>query len=154
MLWAVWGQLNFRQFLVPACNFLKVYRHPPPPQCSVSVNYRVLICCTCHLQSSSLFFVYFGFLCFQVSSESNFCSDTRGEGGQLFGFIYSVALWEGRSTANIAGVCGECSQCLDHTGFAPTHRGVCFLGLHCSGSRFPCRGTVQGRPCISCTFQV
>ena len=34
-------------------------------------------------------------------------------------------LWRGRYTAhNITGVCGECFQCLSHTGFAPTH-GVC-----------------------------
>ena len=28
----------------------------------------------------------------------------------------------------------ECSQCMDHTGFAPAHSGVCFPSLHCSGS--------------------
>ena len=33
-----------------------------PFQCFVNVNYRVLICCTCHFQSSSLFSVCFGFL--------------------------------------------------------------------------------------------
>ena len=27
----------------------------------------------------------------------------------------------GTLQANITGVCGECSQCLGHTGFAPTH---------------------------------
>ena len=32
--------------------------------------------------------------------------------------------WGGRSTANITGVCGECSQCLGHTGFARAH-GMC-----------------------------
>ena len=31
---------------------------------------------------------------------------------------------EGKLQTNIAGMCGECSQCLGHTGFAPTH-GVC-----------------------------
>ena len=31
-------------------------------RCLVNVNYRVLICCTCHFQSSSFFFVYFEFL--------------------------------------------------------------------------------------------
>ena len=30
----------------------------------------------------------------------------------------------GALQTNITGVCGECSQCLDHTGFAPT-RGMC-----------------------------
>ena len=30
----------------------------------------------------------------------------------------------GTLQTNITGVCGECSQCLGHIGFAPTHR-VC-----------------------------
>ena len=55
---------------------------------------------------------------------------------------------------NITGMCGECLQCMDHTGFAPAHSGVSFLDLHCSGSRLLCRGTVQSRLCISCTSQV
>ena len=32
--------------------------------------------------------------------------------------------WGGRNTANITGLCGECSQCLGHTGFAHAH-GMC-----------------------------
>ena len=38
---------------------------------------------------------------------------------------------------------------MDHTSFAPAHGGgLCFPGLHCSGSRLLCRGTVQSRPCV------
>ena len=45
-----------------------------------------------------------------------------GEGGHLFRLPYSVVLWDrGVLQTNITGVCGECSQCLGHTGFAPTH---------------------------------
>ena len=39
---------------------------------SLSINCRVLVCCTCHFQGGSPFFVYFGFLSLQVSSVSNF----------------------------------------------------------------------------------
>ena len=39
----------------------------------------------------------------------------RGEGGIL--------------PTNITGVCGECLQCLDHTGFAPAH-GVCAFPVY------------------------
>ena len=46
-------------------------------QWTVSVNYRVLYCLTCHFQCGSLFFVYFGFLRFQFFSVSNFHPDTR-----------------------------------------------------------------------------
>ena len=38
-----------------------------------------------------------------------------GEGGTLY--------------ADITGVCGECSRCLDHTGFAPAH-GVCAFPVY------------------------
>ena len=64
------------------------------------MNCRVLICCTCHFWSSSHFFVYFGFLCLQLSSVSNFCPDTRGEGRHLFRLTCSVLLWGRRDTAN------------------------------------------------------
>ena len=55
---------------------------------------------------------------------------------------------------NTAGVCEECSQFMDHTGFAPDRGSMCFPGVHCSGSMLLCRGTVQGVPCILCTSQV
>ena len=41
----------------------------------------------------------------------------------------------GTLQTNITGMCGECSQCMDHTGFAPSSWHVCFPGLHHSGSR-------------------
>ena len=75
---------------------LKVYR---PLQCLVNVNYRVLICCTCHSQSGSLFFIL----------ASSFCKSLQclvvaltqgGEGGHLFRLTCSVVLWVERDTAN------------------------------------------------------
>ena len=95
------GSVGSVQFQIVSCSSLYLFsRSIGPFQCSVNVNYRVLICCTCHFQSSSLFFVYFGFLSFQVSSVSNFHPDTGDEGGHLFRLTYSVVLWEGRNTAN------------------------------------------------------
>ena len=37
--------------------------------------------------------------------------------------------WAGGGTlqTNITGVCGKCSQCMDHTGFAPAHGACAFL---------------------------
>ena len=75
LLRAVWGQFSFRQFLVPSYTSSQVLQ---VPYNVVNADYRVLICCTCHFQSSSLVFVYFGFLCLQVSSVSNFHPDTSG----------------------------------------------------------------------------
>ena len=50
MLRVVCVQLSFRELLVPAYIFQDVYA----PSNVVGANYRVLICCTCHLQSGSL----------------------------------------------------------------------------------------------------
>ena len=57
----------------------------------------------------------------------------------------SVLLWGGRNTAN-KYLSRECLQCMDHTGFAPAHRGMCFLGLHCLGSRVLCRALSKAGP--------
>ena len=35
----------------------------------------------------------------------------------------------GTLQTNITGMCGECLQCMDHTGFAPTH-GVCAFTVY------------------------
>ena len=84
--------------------------------------YRVLICCTCYFQSSSLFFVYFDF-CLQVSSVSNFRSDIRGAKVVIYlGSLVQLCCGEGGTLqTNITGLCGEYSQCLGHTAFAPAH---------------------------------
>ena len=53
-----------------------------------------------------------------------------GKGGHLFRLTCSVVLWEGGTLqTTITGVCGECSQCLSHTGFAPTHH-VCAFPVY------------------------
>ena len=70
------GPVQFQNVPCPSLYFFS--RSIGPFQCLVNVNYRVLTCCTCHFQSGSLFFVYFGFLCLQVSSVSDFHPDTRG----------------------------------------------------------------------------
>ena len=49
----------------------------------------------------------------------------------------------GTLQTNITDVCGEYSQCLGHTGFAPATRCVCFPNLVFSGSRLFCRRTVR-----------
>ena len=81
---------------------------------------------TCRFQSASLFFVYIGFLCFQVSLVSNFRPDTRVAVVVTFlgSRVQSCCGEGGTLQTNITGVCGERSQCLSHTGFATTH-GVC-----------------------------
>ena len=121
---------------------------------SLNINCRVWFCCTCHLQSGSPFFVYFGFLCSKIF----WCLISGvwgGEGGLLFRFICSLVLWGGRNTANkyhwhVWGVL---------TMFGPHWVCTCswhvrFPGLHCSGSRLLCRGTLSSGPWVACTSQV
>ena len=38
----------------------------------------------------------------------------------------------GKLQTNITGICGDCLQCMDHTGFVPAHSGLCFPSLGCS----------------------
>ena len=77
VLWAVWGQFIFGQFLDPAY----ISQDLQAPSYVVSTNYRVLIYCTCHFQGGSLCFSVF---CLLVSSVSNFHPDTRGQWWTLF----------------------------------------------------------------------
>ena len=140
------GSVQFQRAL---CSSLYLFSMSIGPlQCIVNINCRIFVCCTCHFQSGSLFIVYFGFLCLQVSSVSNFHPDTGGKSGHLFQLTCSVVSWGRRDTTNITVVCGECLQCMDHAGFATAHRGMCILGLHYSGFRLHCRDTVQRGPCI------
>ena len=131
------GSVGSVQFQIVPCSSLYLFSRPIGPlQHLDNVNYRVLISCTCHFQSSSLFSVYFGFLCFQASSMSNFHPDTRWRKvvTYLGSLVQSCCGEGGTLQTNITGMCGECSQCMDHTGFAPAHSSVCFPSLHCSGS--------------------
>ena len=58
---------------------------------------------------------------------------------------------EGTLQTITTSMCGECLQCIDPIGFDPARGGLCFLGLHCSGSWLLCRCVVQIRPCVLCT---
>ena len=115
LLWTVWGQFIVRQSLVSTCTYSQ-WLQMPLKYTVTNIKSRVLICCTCHFQSSSPFFVYFSFLCLPVSSGSNFHPDTGGEGGHLGSFIQLCCGEEGTLQTNTAGVCREYLQWMDHTG--------------------------------------
>ena len=150
------------QFQIVLCSSLYLSsRSIGPFQYLVNVNYRVLIYCTCHFQSCSLFFVYFGFLLLQLSSEYNFCRDTRGVKVVAYlGSLVQLCCGEGGILqTNIAGVCVGWREIrlltlMGHTGLIPAHSGMWFPGVHFSVSRLPCRGIVQSGPCLLCTSQV
>ena len=94
------GSVGSVQFQIAPCSSLYLFsRSICPLQHLDNVNYRVLISCTCHFQSSSVFFVYFGFLYLQVSSLSNFHPDTRGQ-KVVTNLACSAVLCGGKDTAN------------------------------------------------------
>ena len=85
--------------IVPGSSLYLFSRSIGPLQCLVNVNYRVLICCICHFQSSSLLFI----LASSVSESLKclvFPLTQGGEGGHLFRLTCSGVLWGGRDTAN------------------------------------------------------
>ena len=139
---AVEGSVGSVQFQIVPCSSLSFFsRSIGPFQCLVSVSYRVLICCTCHFQSGSLFV-----LASSVCKSLQYLISTLtqvGEGGHLFRCTCSVVLWGGRNMANKY-----------HWHVRSAHSVWATLGLppltacpslHCSGSGLLCRGTLQSR---------
>ena len=149
LLRAVWGQFGFRQFLVPpyTSQSLQV------PSNVVSINYRVLICCTCHFQSGFLFFVYFGFLCKSLQCLISASHKGVNVVTYLVSHVQLCCGEGGTLQTNVTGLCGECSQCLGHTGFAPTH-GVCAFMVYTAQALGCSAGNCLRRALVACTSQV
>ena len=118
------GSVQFQ--IVPCSSLYFFLRSVGPFQCLVNANYRFLICCTCHFQSDSFFFVYFGFLC--KSLQCLISALTKGAKVVTYsGSLVQLCCGEeGTLQTNITGVCGEFLQCLGYTGFAPTHGAYAF----------------------------
>ena len=93
------GSVGSVQFQIVPCSSLYFSRSVGPFHSLVNANYRVLICCTCHFQSSSLLFILASSVC--KSLQGLILPLTQGgEGGHLFRLTCSVVLWGGRDTAN------------------------------------------------------
>ena len=114
------------------------------PSYVVGTNYRVLIYCTCHFQGGSLCYSFF---CFLVSSVSDFCPDTQRVVVDTFlGSLVQSCCGEGGTLqTNNTDVC---SQCLSHTGPAPTH-GTCALPAH-TAQGLGCSAEKHLRPALDC----
>ena len=81
--------------------------------------------------------VYFSFFCLLISSESNFCHDTRGAVVvTFFRLTCSVVLWGGRNTANKYH--WSVLTVIQPHWVCPRSWHVCFPSLDCSGSRLLC----------------
>ena len=145
VLWAVWGQLIFGQFLGPAY----ISQDIQAPSYVVGTNYRVLIYCICHFQSGSLCLSFF---CLLVSSVSDFRPDTRGRWWTLFqAHLFSCAVGRNRGCKQITLACA-CSVSAT-VGLPPLTGHVPSLPTLL---RFQdgLLGTIRGRPWAECPFQV
>ena len=92
------------------------FSRPIGPSYVVGANYRILIYCTCHFQGGPLCFSFFFAGLFSVS----FLPIHKAVMVVTFlGSLVQSCFREGGTlqTNNT----GMCSQCLRHTGFAPTH---------------------------------
>ena len=100
---AVEGSVGSVQLqIVPCSSLYLLSRSVRPFQCLINVNYRVLICCTCHFQSGSLFSIYFGFLCLQVSSVSIFHPVTRQRWSLIQVHLFSCVVGKEESCKQIS----------------------------------------------------
>ena len=67
----------------------------------------------------------------------------------FLGSLVQLCCGEGGTLqTNITGICGECSQCLSHTGFAPAH-GVCAFPVY-SAQALRCSAGNWLRPALGC----
>ena len=98
LLWAVWGQFFFGQFL----GLAYISQDLQAPSHVVSTNYRVLIYCICHFQGGSLCYSFF---CLLVSSVSNFHPDTRGWWTLFQAHLFSRAVGKEGRCKQITVVC-------------------------------------------------
>ena len=138
LLWVLWGQFIFEQFLGPAY----ISRDLQAPSYVVGTNDRVLIYCTCHFQGGSLCFIFF---CLLVSSVSDFRPDTRRAVVDTFFQAHLFSCTVGRE--------GSCKQIT----LACAHSASATLGLPALTAHVPSlptlfrpqvalMGTVQGWP--------
>ena len=148
VLWVLWGQVSFGQFLGPAY----ISQDLQPPSYVVTTNDRVLIYCTCRFQSGSL---CFSFLCLLVSSVSDFRPDPKRAVVDTF-FFFQVHLF-----SRAVGRKGHCKQIT----LGCAHSASATLALPPLTARIPSlptqlrlqvapSGTLRGRPWAACTSQV
>ena len=144
VVWAVWGQFIFGQFLDPSY----ISQDLQAPSYVVGTNYRVLIYCICHFQGSSLCFSFF---CLLVSSVSDFRPDTRWAVVDTFFFFFFQAQLFSR-TGGREGHCKQitlaCARSVSATLGLPPLTGHTAQALGCSAGNRP------SQPWAACTSEV
>ena len=145
VLWAVWGQFIFRQFL----GLAYISQDLQTPSYVVGANFRVLNYCTCHFQGGSLCFSFF---CLLVSSVSDFHPDTSRRWWTLFyAHLFSHAVEREGCCKQITLVCARSVS--DTLGLPLLMARVPSLPTLLRLQVFP-PGTVRGQPWAACTSGV
>ena len=141
LLWVLWGQFIFGQFLGLAC----ISQDLQAPSHVVGTNNRVLIYCTCHFQGGSL---CFNFFCLLVSSVSDFRPDTKGAVVDTFFqvHLFSCAMEREERCKQITLACARSSS-------ATLTESVASLPTLLRLQDAP-PGTIRGRPWAAGTSQV
>ena len=152
---AVVGSVGSVKFQIVPCFSLYLFSGSIGPlQCLANTGfyYRVLLCCTCHFQSGSIF-VYFGFLCLRVSSVSNFHPDARGRRWPLTQAHFSCVVEREGHCKQILLACVWSACSVWSTLGLPQLKAACASWFYTAQSP-GARVTVQSGPCISCTSKV
>ena len=103
-----------------------------------SAHFRVLIYCTCHFQSGSLF-ILASSICWSL--QCRISTLTQGGGsGHFFRIPCSIVLWGGRNTANNYHWCVRGVLAMSQLHWVcPCSWRMGFPSLHFSGSRLLCQ---------------
>ena len=128
------GNVGSVQVQMVACSSLCLFSIGPL-QCLVNVNYRVLTCCTSHIQSGSVFFILASSICKSLLQCLISTLTQEAKVVTYLGSFVQLCCGEGGHGKQISLACVGRARSVCTTGFAPAHGSVCLPGLHCSGSR-------------------
>ena len=145
VLWAVWGQFIFRQFL----GLAYISQDLQAPSYVVGTNYKVLIYCIC-ITSKVVLSVLASSVCWSLQCLVPALTQ-RGRWRTLFFFYFLQAHLFSRAVGREGGMLqtdntGVRSQCLSHTGSAPAH-GACSLPAH-TARALGCSARNNQRPAL------
>ena len=135
VLWAVWSQFIFGQFL----GLAYISQDLQAPSYVVGTNDRILIYYTCHFQGGSLCFSFFYLL---VSSVSDFHPDTRGAVVDSFFQAHLFSCAVGRE-----GCCKQIT--LASARSVPAMLGLPLLTVH-TAQALGCSAANRLRPALGC----
>ena len=115
LLRAEWGQFSFTQFLVPTYTSFQGLQAPSSAWSMLTTGFQSVLPVTLRAVPCYLFI-----LASSVCKSLQCLISTLTQGGEVATYLGSLVQQccgeGGILQTNITGMCGECSQCTDHTG--------------------------------------